>query len=60
MGKICRQTGYMFGLNGSQFAIFVGIISGTTICLFIIIIGAIIIHRKKKKTAKLIQQYENR
>ncbi|XP_008554500.1 uncharacterized protein LOC130667071 isoform X2 [Microplitis mediator] len=59
MGRICRETGYMFGLTGSQVAILVGIISGATICIFIILCGAIVLHRRKKKAAKLIRQYED-
>ncbi|XP_034949155.1 uncharacterized protein T48 [Chelonus insularis] len=59
MGRICRETGYMFGLTGSQVAIFVGILSGATICIFIIVCGAIVFHRRKKKAAKLIRQYED-
>ncbi|XP_067212679.1 uncharacterized protein T48 isoform X2 [Linepithema humile] len=59
MGRICRETGYMLGLTGSQVAILVGVISGATICIFIIICGAIVVHRRKKKAAKLAQQYED-
>lgn len=60
MGKICKETGYMFGFTGSQVAILVGIVSGATICILIILCGAIIVHRRKKKAAKLIQQFEDR
>lgn len=49
MGKICKETGYMFGFTGSQVAILVGIVSGATICILIILCGAIIVHRRKKK-----------
>ncbi|CAL1686452.1 unnamed protein product [Lasius platythorax] len=59
MGRICRETGYMFGLTGSQVAILVGVISGATICIFIIVCGAIVVHRRKKKAAKLAQQFED-
>lgn len=60
MGRICRETGYMFGLTGSQVAILVGVVSGATICILIIICGAIVVHRRKKKAAKLAQQFEDR
>lgn len=60
MGRICRETGYMFGLTGSQVAILVGVVSGATICTFIILCGAIVVHRRKKKAAKLAQQFEDR
>lgn len=60
MGRICRETGYMFGLSGSQFAVLIGVISGATICIFIILCGAIVVHRRKKKAAKMLQQYEDR
>lgn len=60
MGRICRETGYMFGLTGSQVAILVGVVSGATICIFIILCGAIVVHRRKKKAAKLAQQFEDR
>lgn len=60
MGRICRETGYMFGLTGSQVAILVGVVSGATICIFIIVCGAIVVHRRKKRAAKLVQQYEDR
>ncbi|XP_076633614.1 FU domain-containing protein T48 isoform X3 [Colletes latitarsis] len=59
MGRICKETGYMFGFTGSQVAILVGVVSGATICILIILCGAIIVHRKKKKTAKFIQQFED-
>ncbi|XP_011691089.1 PREDICTED: uncharacterized protein LOC105452017 [Wasmannia auropunctata] len=59
MGRICRETGYMFGLTGSQVAILVGVVSGATICIFIILCGAIVVHRRKKKAAKLAQQFED-
>ncbi|XP_076659293.1 FU domain-containing protein T48 isoform X1 [Halictus rubicundus] len=59
MGKICKETGYMFGFTGSQVAILVGVISGATICILIILCGAIIVHRRKRKTAKFIQQFED-
>ncbi|XP_011252578.1 uncharacterized protein LOC105249080 isoform X2 [Camponotus floridanus] len=59
MGRICRETGYMFGLTGSQVAILVGVVSGATICTFIIICGAIVVHRRKKKAAKLAQKFED-
>ncbi|XP_032669366.1 uncharacterized protein LOC116843229 [Odontomachus brunneus] len=59
MGRICRETGYMFGLTGSQVAILVGVVSGATICIFIIVCGAIVVHRRKKRAAKLVQQYED-
>lgn len=59
MGRICRETGYMFGLTGSQVAILVGVISGATICIFIILCGAIVVHRRKKKAAKLAQRFED-
>ncbi|KYN11661.1 hypothetical protein ALC57_16250 [Trachymyrmex cornetzi] len=59
MGRVCRETGYMFGLTGSQVAILVGVVSGTTICIFIILCGAIVVHRRKKKAAKLAQQFED-
>lgn len=59
MGRICKETGYMFGLTGSQVAILVGVVSGATICIFIILCGAIIVHRRKKKAAKIIQQFED-
>lgn len=60
MGRICKETGYMFGFTGSQVAILVGVVSGATICILIILCGAIIVHRRKKKAAKLIQQFEDR
>lgn len=60
MGRICRETGYIFGLTGSQVAILVGVFSGATICIFIILCGAIVVHRRKKKAAKLAQQFEDR
>jgi len=60
MGRVCRETGYMFGLTGSQVAILVGVVSGTTICIFIILCGAIVVHRRKKKAVKLAQQFEDR
>lgn len=50
----------MFGLTGSQVAILVGVVSGATICIFIILCGAIVVHRRKKKAAKLVQQFEDR
>lgn len=50
----------MFGLTGSQVAILVGVVSGATICTFIILCGAIVVHRRKKKAAKLAQQFEDR
>lgn len=50
----------MFGLTGSQVAILVGVVSGATICIFIILCGAIVVHRRKKKAAKLAQQFEDR
>lgn len=59
MGRICKETGYMFGLTGSQVAILVGVVSGATICIFIILCGAIVVHRRKKKAAKIIQQFED-
>ncbi|XP_018350654.1 PREDICTED: uncharacterized protein LOC108753518 isoform X1 [Trachymyrmex septentrionalis] len=59
MGRVCRETGYMFGLTGSQVAILVGVVSGTTICIFIILCGAIVVHRRKKKAVKLAQQFED-
>ncbi|XP_036145085.1 uncharacterized protein LOC105833743 isoform X2 [Monomorium pharaonis] len=59
MGRICRETGYMFGLTGSQVAILVGVVSGATICIFIILCGAIVVHRRKKRAAKLAQQFED-
>ncbi|KAG7210651.1 hypothetical protein KM043_012161 [Ampulex compressa] len=59
MGRICKETGYIFGLSGSQVAILVGIVSGATICIFIILCGAIVVHRRKKKAAKIIQQFED-
>ncbi|XP_011337675.1 uncharacterized protein LOC105279530 isoform X1 [Ooceraea biroi] len=59
MGRICQETGYMFGLTGSQVAILVGVVSGATICVFIILCGAIVVHRRKKKAAKLAQQFED-
>ncbi|KAK0173588.1 hypothetical protein PV328_006761 [Microctonus aethiopoides] len=59
MGRICRDTGYMFALSGSQVAILVGVISGATICIFIILCGAIVVYRRKKKAVKLIRQYED-
>lgn len=59
MGRICRETGYMFGLTGSQVAILVGVVSGTTICLLIILCGAIAVVHRKKKAAKLAQQFKD-
>ncbi|XP_063972035.1 uncharacterized protein LOC135159867 [Diachasmimorpha longicaudata] len=59
MGRICHKTGYMLGLTGSQVAILVGIISGATVCIFIILCGAIVVHRRKKRAVKLIRQYED-
>lgn len=50
----------MFGFTGSQVAILVGVVSGATICILIILCGAIIVHRRKKKAAKFIQQFEDR
>ncbi|XP_076297691.1 FU domain-containing protein T48 isoform X2 [Lasioglossum baleicum] len=59
MGRICKETGYMFGFTGSQVAVLVGVISGATICILIILCGAIIVHRKKRRTAKFIQQFQD-
>ncbi|XP_043490264.1 uncharacterized protein LOC122516484 [Polistes fuscatus] len=59
MGKVCKETGYIFGLTGSQVAILVGVVSGATICVFIVLCGAIIVHRKKKKATKIVRQFEN-
>ncbi|CAL7940819.1 unnamed protein product [Xylocopa violacea] len=59
MGRICKETGYMFGFTGSQVAILVGVVCGATICVLIILCGAVIVHRRKKKATKLIQQFED-
>ncbi|XP_020708502.1 uncharacterized protein LOC105686900 isoform X2 [Athalia rosae] len=59
MGRICKESNYMLGLTGSQVAILVGVVSGATICFFIILCGAVIMHRKKRKAAKLMQQFED-
>lgn len=60
MGRVCKESGYMFGLTGSQVAILVGVVSGATICIFIILCGAVVVHRRKRKAAKLVQQFEDR
>lgn len=60
MGRVCKETKYAFGFTGSQVAILVGIFSGATICIFIILCGAIIIHRRKKNATTLIQHFEDR
>ncbi|XP_015609160.1 uncharacterized protein LOC107274482 isoform X2 [Cephus cinctus] len=59
MGRICKETGYMFGLTGSQVAILVGVASGATICIFIILCGVIVVHRRKRRAAKMVQQFED-
>ncbi|XP_034192281.2 FU domain-containing protein T48 isoform X1 [Osmia lignaria lignaria] len=59
MGRVCKETKYAFGFTGSQVAILVGIFSGATICIFIILCGAIIIQRRKKNATTLIQHFED-
>ncbi|XP_046588350.1 uncharacterized protein LOC107221949 [Neodiprion lecontei] len=59
MGKVCKESNYMFGLTGSQVAILVGVVSGATICIFIILCGVVVVHRRKRKAAKLVQQFED-
>lgn len=60
-GLVCKETirKFMFGLSGSQIAILVGVASGATICIFIILCGVIVVHRRKKKAAKMIQHFED-
>ncbi|XP_076398245.1 FU domain-containing protein T48 isoform X2 [Megachile rotundata] len=59
IGKICKETKYAFGFTGSQIAILVGIVSGATLCILVLLCGVIIVHKKKKETTALIQQFVN-
>ncbi|XP_012271742.1 uncharacterized protein LOC105695065 [Orussus abietinus] len=59
MGRICRETEYAFGLTGSQVAVLVVVASGATICIFIILCGVVVVHRRKRKAAKTMQRFED-